>query len=101
MNKIIKRAIVRAALTNFELACIAGVTVIIADMTWLTHDIIHNGFSAAYGFIGTMMLVGLVSTIAVIVRHNIDHVGRSTHHELKSELRNCKRKAKRNKGSTK
>lgn len=95
MNKIIKRAMVRAALTNFELAAIAGVAVILADMVWLTHDIVVNGFSVWYGIVGSMMILGLSATVGVIARHNRAHVVRTTHTELKAELRNCKRKSKR------
>lgn len=94
MNKLVKRAIVRAALTNFELACVAGIAVIIADMTWLAHDILVNGFSTTYGFIGTLMLVGLGSTIGVVIRHNNAHVVHHLHNDLRVELKKCKRKSK-------
>ncbi len=94
MKKIVKRAILKASLTNFELACIAGVVIIVSDMTWLAHDIIHNGFSIIYGVIGGGMLIGLLSTIAVIVRHNMVASRRYVADEARAKRKLCKRIAK-------
>lgn len=98
MNKITKRAIVKASLTNFELVAFAGVVVITADMLWLAHDIVTNGFNAWYGVIGSLMVSGFLSTIAVIVRHNRALSTKYAHSMLEEALDHQKRKAKSKKG---
>lgn len=94
MRNIVRKAILKASLTDFELACIAGVMVIVSDMSWLAHDIAVNGFSLSYGFIGFGMLVGLVSTLFVIVRHNRTESAQLVKEELKAKRKMCKRIAK-------
>ena len=81
-----QKARYRAFRTNFEVACIMSAIVIVADMTWLAHDIYENGFGIWYGIIGFGMLFGLVGTIIVIVRHNRWHVKKTCKKQLKKKL---------------
>ena len=94
MNKLVKKAIVKATLTNFELVAFAGATVIIADMIWLLHDIVENGMNVWYLMIGGLMISGFLSTIAVIVRHNRHLSKKYAHDLLLTALDHSKRKAK-------
>lgn len=45
-----------------ELSLCAGVTAIVADLVWLTHDILSNGLSAVYSAVATGLLLGLIIT---------------------------------------
>ncbi len=81
-----QKARYRAFRTHFEVACIMGIVVIAADMTWLAHDIVINGFSIWYGFIGAGMLIGLIGTLIVVVRHNRWHVKKTCKKHLKTKL---------------
>ena len=94
MNKYVRKAVLKAVLTDFELAAIAGLAVIIADMTWLTHDIVSNGFSGIYAFIGFMMFVGFCATIAVIIRHNVRKSSTYLKQDVKARLKVAKNQAK-------
>lgn len=57
--------------SNFELACLFGVIIVVADFIWLCKDISHNGFTLVYGLIGLLMIIGCIGTVFVIVRHNM------------------------------
>jgi uncharacterized membrane protein len=62
--------VLKAIGSNFELACVAAVIALLADLTWLSHDIFYNGFSIVYGIVGLGLIIGIVLTVIVIVRHN-------------------------------
>jgi hypothetical protein len=64
------KIVLQAFKTNFELALLCGIIITAADILWLVHDIMQNGWSVWY--IGVMcgLSVGLALTVAVMVRHN-------------------------------
>ena len=87
--------ILLSAGTLFELACIAGIIVIVADMTWLLHDILTNGLSIWYGLIGSFMLIGLCMTVLVTVRHNIEKTKKLDNKTLRIKLDSLKKRVNR------
>ncbi len=72
MNTVNKRAF----LSHFEMACEFAILIVLADMTWLVHDIISNGLNVWYVFIMLGMLVGLVGTVKVLYNHHVRYVHR-------------------------
>lgn len=48
--------------TDFELAASGGILALVADLAWLTKDILHNGFHYWYMVVGTGLFVGIVIT---------------------------------------
>ncbi len=76
MNTQTKKHHIDAFLSNFELACEWSMVVIVADMTWLLHDVIQNGWSLSYVLIFIMMLSGFVGTALVIHRHHRDYTNK-------------------------
>ena len=60
----------RAFLTNFELACEAGIVALAADLLWVVHDAIQNGFSIWYFLIGGGISIGIALTAFALVRHH-------------------------------
>lgn len=70
VNEVDKKKHIKAFLTNFEIACEAGILALIADILWLTHDIVDNGMSIWYGFIFIGLVSGLWLTIFALVRHH-------------------------------
>lgn len=60
----------KAFLSNFELACEWGILTVIGDIVWLTHDILANGMSLWYAFIGMTFILGIVGLVYVLYRHH-------------------------------
>ncbi len=61
---------IKAFLTNFELACEAGILALMADLLWLTHDIVVNGAGIVYGVVGMGLAGGILLTSYALVRHH-------------------------------
>ena len=80
--KSVSQAHNRAFLTNFELACEAGMLAILIDILWLSHDIVLNGLSVWYSFILLGFVSALVFTGIVLYRHHVSY----THRVLKKAL---------------
>jgi hypothetical protein len=80
--------------SHFELACIAGMAVIVADILWLSHDIYVNGFSIVYGVIGSFMIIGLIATVIIVYQHNSKIVRYLNKTLLESKLDKLHRKLK-------
>lgn len=76
MTNLLKQTHTKAFLTNFEIACEAGIIALAADLIWLTHDIIANGLSVTYVVVGTGLFVGLVLTTFAAVRHHMHYTHR-------------------------
>ena len=55
--------------TAFELAASGGILALVADLGWLTKDIIHNGFHLAYVGVGVGLLFGITITAIGWYRH--------------------------------
>lgn len=58
-------------MTNFELACEGGIFALVGDVAWVAHDVFYNGFSLWYGFIFTMLSLGLMITYYALHRHHV------------------------------
>lgn len=56
--------------TDFELVCQASIVALVADLGWVFHDVLQNGMSLSYGFIGTGLVIGIVGTAWVLIRHH-------------------------------
>lgn len=57
-------------LDDFDSATIASVILGIGDITWLTHDIMRNGFSWMYFIIGMLFLIGNIGLAIGLYQHN-------------------------------
>lgn len=79
----------------FEMACVFSLVVILADMTWLLHDIIDNGMSIMYGIIGALMVIGFVGTVYVTIAHNQSMSNKHCHKIMLGKLDVLKRKQER------
>lgn len=60
----------KALTTNFELIALAGLVSLVADFLWVLHDIFQNGLSVTYTIIGFGLVVGILLTLVVFIRHN-------------------------------
>lgn len=65
-----------AFLTNFEIACEAGVLALLGDVIWLIHDAVSYGFSFWYGIVLTGLLGGLILTVFALYRHHMSYTHR-------------------------
>lgn len=70
MSKLTLTLKLQAFRSNFELAMIVSICVIMADMAWLAHDIFHYGLSIWYCVVGTGLFGGLIGSIFILFRHN-------------------------------
>lgn len=61
---------IKAFKTNFELAVIFGIIIIIADMIWLAKDVTANGLSFTYVVIAVLMVISFIGTVLVLLRHH-------------------------------
>ena len=50
-------------LNDFDYATIGNLILGIGDITWLTRDILHNGFLTVYAVIALLFLLGNVMTV--------------------------------------
>lgn len=66
----------RAFLTNFEIACEFAIIALLADLLWLSHDVVQNGFSLCYGLVGTGLTLGILGTSFALIRHHKYYVHR-------------------------
>lgn len=82
----------KAFLTNFEIACEAGILALVADLVWLTHDVISNGISIWYILIFLGLSLGLGLTIFALLRHHNYYTHRLLYNKRK---RTCIFKIKR------
>ena len=60
----------KAFLTNFELACEAGIVALVADLIWLVHDITNAGMSVWYAIVATGLIFGVAVTAYALARHH-------------------------------
>lgn len=56
--------------SNFEIVCIVSIVALVGDFVWLIHDIIANSLNIHYLITGTALLVGIIGTAFVLIRHN-------------------------------
>lgn len=78
---------VKAIGTNFELSCLFGLIITLADFVWLCHDILVNGISVTYCIIGSSLLIGALGIIFIIYRHNSHLVHKFNHQLLKKKVK--------------
>jgi hypothetical protein len=76
MKYSINQAHSEAFLSNFEVACEAGIFALIGDILWLVHDITINGLSAWYLGVLFGLTVGLGLTILALYRHHMSYTHR-------------------------
>jgi len=63
------------ALSNtIEMSLVASTIALIADVCWLTHDIVTNGMSATYAGVGAGLIAGLIATTVALVGHHRNQV---------------------------
>lgn len=60
----------KAFLTNFEIACEAGILALLADMLWVVHDVLANGMSIWYFVIFLGLFLGNALTVFALCRHH-------------------------------
>ena len=60
----------KAFLTNFEIACEAAILALVADLVWLSHDIMANGLSLWYIIVFIGLFTGTGLTVFALVRHH-------------------------------
>jgi len=87
---------IKAIGTNFELSCIFGLIITVADFMWLCHDILTNGFSITYSIIGSFLVIGILGIIFIIYRHNSHLVHKFNHQLLKKKVKIERYKTKHN-----
>ena len=56
-------------LSDFELAAGGGIIALIADVCWLIHDILMNGFTIYYTLVGIGLVIGILITGSAWIRH--------------------------------
>jgi hypothetical protein len=94
MMSIETRHRLSAMRSHFELACLAGMLIVIGDLGWLAHDILVNGFSILYGFVGLCLIVGLIATGIIVYKHNSKVMQYMNRTLLESKLDRLHRKLK-------
>ena len=66
-------------LNDFDYATMGSLVVGVADVVWLTHDILANGFGSAYSVVGTLLLIGNIMAVYGLHIHH----KRAMHHRLR------------------
>ncbi len=74
MAPIRLRAHIRAMSSTMEIIIIASVIALVADFCWVLHDIVDNGMSVAYAFIGGGLFVAAIMTAWALRKHHLDIV---------------------------
>lgn len=70
----------RAFLSNFEIACEAGIIALAADLLWVLHDVLANGLNIWY----ILIALGLGSAIGLTALALYRHHKRYTHRFLRN-----------------
>lgn len=68
------RAHLRAMSSTMEIIIIASVIALVADFTWVLHDIKENGFSVSYMMIGSALFLATAMTAYALRKHHNDTV---------------------------
>lgn len=92
--KIVHKHTIKALTTNFELSCLFGLLITLGDFVWLCHDVMQNGISGTYIFVGSMLLIGLIGILYIIYRHNIALVRRLNKKLLTNKVKVVRKRAK-------
>lgn len=78
-----------------ELGLIASVAALMADLGWLTKDIVHNGFTAGYLGVGLGLLGGLLMTGYALYYHHKNGMKTKLQELYKTKLERIAAKKKR------
>lgn len=85
--KTINKCHLGAVMDVIELALIASLIALIADLGWVIHDVSSNHMSIAYGFIGGGLLIGIILTSLSLYKHHKVIVDEKRKHLLITKLK--------------
>lgn len=85
--KATQKCHVSAMMDVIEIALIASIVALVADLTWVLHDIVANGMSVVYAFIGGGLFIGLVLTGVSLYKHHVILVKQSRQSLLLMKLK--------------
>lgn len=74
MTRVRLRAHIRAMSSTMELIIIASLVALIADLSWIAHDIYYNGLSVWYSVVFTGIFSGTAMTLYALRKHHRDTV---------------------------
>lgn len=74
MANIRLRAHIKAMSSTMEIIIIASVVALVADTSWLAHDIYENGMGVWYSVVGIGLVSATVMTTWALRKHHLDIV---------------------------
>ncbi len=74
MRTLKLRAHIKAMSNTMEVIIIASVIALVSDFCWVCHDVIDNGMSISYAFIGGGLFLATVMTAYALRKHHHDAV---------------------------
>lgn len=80
----------KAFLTNFEIACEAGVLALVSDLLWVVHDVLQNGLSLWYVTIFSGLSIGTILTAFALYRHHRYYTHRLIKKHINPKIKSIK-----------
>lgn len=86
MVNITKKCHLQSLTDVVELSLIASLIALIADLSWLMHDIYVNGLSILYILVFTGLFTGIIITGTALKRHHYGAVAKMVKQLLREKL---------------
>lgn len=77
---------VKSLQDSFEIILTASIVALVADTGWVLHDVLSNGMSIQYAFIGGGLVTATGMTIWATIKHHMNTYSKMTKELLRAKL---------------